>query len=42
MTSFFVRGGRVVMADDDAGGGKNGYFWMTSFVNDPYYIYVIR
>ena len=24
------------MTDDDAGGGgKNGDFWMTSFVNDP-------
>ena len=25
-----------MMTDDDAGGGgKNGDFWMTSFVNDP-------
>ena len=23
------------MTDDNAGGGKNGDFWMTSFVNDP-------
>ena len=30
-----------MMTDDDAGGGgeggKNGDFWMTSFVNDPLY-----
>ena len=40
MTSLFVLrggGGSVVMTEVDAGGGggKNGDFWMTSFVNDP-------
>ena len=31
------------MTDDDAGGGggKNGDFWMTSFVNDPILLFVI-